>query len=209
MATISHKNLSGTQLHELKGVASATDNFVPVAISGATNWQKLTAASLTGTGNSFGAQLFHARDEKTSGTASQTLSANTWNTRNLTATTTNEISGASLSSNQIILPAGTYFVEALALAGNTVSSPPHRLRIRNVTDSSTLVLGISSGSAAVNGGASITLDKAATIRGRFTISGTKTVELQHYAVNNSCNGGQTLNMGQNEIFAEILLWKVA
>jgi hypothetical protein len=62
MATISHKNLSGNQLHENKGASTATDDHVATAASGATVWQKLTHANLTTTGNPFGAQLLHVRD---------------------------------------------------------------------------------------------------------------------------------------------------
>ena len=41
-----HKDLMGTDLHENKGVATASDNFVATALSGATVWQKVTTSNI-------------------------------------------------------------------------------------------------------------------------------------------------------------------
>ena len=41
-----HKDLTGTDLHENKGVATASDNFVATALSGATVWQKIATNNI-------------------------------------------------------------------------------------------------------------------------------------------------------------------
>src|SRR6266516_1340078 len=99
MSNVEHSTLSGSNLHENKGASGASDNFVATATTGATVWKKLTDVNLTGTGNSFGAQLFHVRDEKSAGTVGGTFSSGAWRTRTLNTTKTNEIGSASLSSN--------------------------------------------------------------------------------------------------------------
>lgn len=48
------------------------------------------------------------------GTHGGTFTAGAWRTRDLNTVLTNTISGASLSNNQITLPAGKYYVEASA-----------------------------------------------------------------------------------------------
>ena len=63
-------------------------------------------------GGIFESQLLHVRDEKASGTDGGT-SANGIVDRDLNTVKVNEITGASLSSNQITLPSGTYYVEGM------------------------------------------------------------------------------------------------
>lgn len=91
MANVAHSTLTGSNLHENKGVAAASDNTVATAVTGATVWAKLTANNLTGTGNPFGAQLFHVQDQKASGTSGGTFTSGADRTRTLNTTVTNEI----------------------------------------------------------------------------------------------------------------------
>ena len=53
---------------------------------------------------------FHAQDQKSSNTDGGTLTGGSFITRVFNTVVTNSISGASLSSNQITLPSGTYYV---------------------------------------------------------------------------------------------------
>ena len=53
-------------------------------------------------------KLLHMRDEKANGTQGGTFTSGSWYTRDLNTVVTNEINGASLSSNQFTLPAGDY-----------------------------------------------------------------------------------------------------
>lgn len=204
MTTISHKNLAGTQLHENKGVAAATNNTVATASSGATVWQKLTASHLTTTGNPFGGQLFHVEDQKASGTAGGNGTTAAWTTRILNTSLTNEITSASLASNQITLPAGTYFVNAWSIFDSTTFT---KLRLRNITDSTTARIGASLLSG--NGG---TTSGQALLNGRFTLAGTKVLELQYYisSVASGINSlGPPVTSGEVEIYSSAMIWKVA
>lgn len=200
MTTISHKTLTGTQLHENKGVSTATNNTVATASSSATVWQKLTAAHLTTTGNPFGGQLFHVEDQKASGTAGGTVTASAWTTRVLNTSVTNEITSATLVANQITLPAGTYFIDAESIFFGTTGS---KLRLRNITDSSTSRVGVSS--QANN-------STSAALKGRFTLGGTKVLELQYFVTNNPASGaalGLATTSAELEIYSTVMIWKVA
>lgn len=202
MTTISHKTLSGAQLHENKGVASATDNTVATASSGATVWQKLTASHLTGTGNSFGAQLLHIRDERASGTAVQGSSATIWNTKTLQTSKTNEITSATLVANQISLPAGTYYIDGQVPIGDSTTGGTGQLRLRNITDSATLVNGVNA-RWYVN-----SCPNNLLIYGRFSLSGTKIIEVQAWT-SAVTSFGVVVTSGEVEINGDIKIWKIA
>ncbi len=79
-------------------------------------------------------------DEKASATDGGACTSGSWFTRTLNTEQRNTISGASLSSNQFTLPAGTYRIKA--------SSPAHRVdqlqaRLYNVTDAAVVSYGTS------------------------------------------------------------------
>ncbi len=150
-------------------------------------------------------ELFHVVDEKTLGTDGGTSVAGIWNQRDLNATRTNEISGASLSSNQIILPAGTYYLEANAPSR---LSNRQRLRLRNITDGNTQagmigsdVYSVTTDSIAIN----------ALLHGRFTITATKTFQLQHFteAGETTFGLGVATNNVEPEVYADVRIWKAA
>ncbi len=152
--------------------------------------------------NPFGTQLLHVRDEKTSGTEGGTFTSGAWQTRDLNTSLTNEITGASLGSDQITLPAGSYFVEASAPAfGNLI----HQLRFRNVSDATTALLGQNVKAGSVDGNAG----NLASVKGRFTIAAEKVFELQHRTTNTRNNDGLGAAAGfGTEVYAEVLIWKV-
>ena len=76
----------------------------------------IASTKLSGVQGKFESQLFHVRDEKSSGTSGGNFSSGSYVTRTLNTSLTNEISGASLSSNQITLPSGTYYIQASCMA---------------------------------------------------------------------------------------------
>ena len=156
-------------------------------------------------GGIFESQLFHVIDEKSSGTSGGTANQ-LYNTRALNTIKTNEITGASLSSNQITLPSGTYFLTASAPSRRSNS---HRIRLRNITDSSDTLLGSSTRSG--DGDATTT---ASIMSGRFTISAQKVFEIQHwFGANGSGTDvniqGSNVGSGENEIYTNVQIWKVA
>lgn len=201
MADIEHRVLTGSSLHELKGVDSASNNEVPKASGHTTVWGLLDHNNLTETGNPFGAQLLHLRDNATLGAGGGALTASTWNDRVLDTVVTNEITNASLSANQITLPTGTYYAKIKA-PGYFVGD--HKIRLQNVTNSTTLLS--SSGSYAP-----ATVQNYAEHEGRFTISGTKKIRLQHYCtITNATNGaGKASSLGTSETYAQVYIWKIA
>jgi hypothetical protein len=152
-------------------------------------------------GGIFESQLLHVRDEKSAGTASGTATSGSFQTRVLNTVMTNEISGASLASNQITLPSGTYFVYANA---QLWSSGRGKIKLRNVTDSSDTIIGGCGYSA--SGAAGITF-----FSGRFTIGASKTFELQHRNETTKSGDGYGVeaNYGVVEVFADVQIWKVA
>ena len=168
----------------------------------------LTAGAGGGGTDTFGTQLFHIQDQQTSGTNGGTFTSGSWAARVLNTSVTNEISGASLSSNQITLPAGTYFVEASAPA---LACNRNMLRLQNTTDATTTLSGTSTHSAVGDTGS---VQVRALLSGRFTIAGTKTFELQHQCQTTSTSLGLGLAVGTSftvphETYADIKIWKVS
>jgi hypothetical protein len=76
-------------------------------------------------------------DTRAQNTGGGTLTASAWTTATLNTTEVNAITGCSLASNQITLPAGTYRIEASKQLSVTQNS---RLRLFNVTDSSVIMV---------------------------------------------------------------------
>ncbi len=114
--------------------------------------------------------LFHIQDEKAQATNGGTFTSGAWRTRDLNTAKTNEIVGASLSSNQFTLPVGTYHIEWLAPA---FAVNQHQSKLRNITDGSDQMFGTSSQSSTASG------ERHSFGAGRFTITTTKIFEIQH------------------------------
>lgn len=75
-----------------------------------------------------------------SGTVAGTFTSGAWQTRALNTLVRNNGALASLSSNQVTLPAGTYYLQWRAPA---LAVSRHKTKIRNVTDASDVALGTS------------------------------------------------------------------
>jgi len=213
MANVAHSTLTGSNLHENKGVSSATAGQVATADgAGNTVWTKLTASNLQTTGNPFGAQLFHTREQQTAGTSSNgSYTSGAFRTLVLNTTVTNEISGASLASNQVSLPAGTYYVKGIRIYNGMNGSV--RARIRNITDGTTLVVGLNHQGTSYFNSASgsnpaIGLGEV-KVEGRFTIAGTKTIEFQMRVPNTQSSIAASSYDSEVEVYGELYIWKIA
>jgi hypothetical protein len=119
---------------------------------------------------------------------------------------TNEISGASLSSNQIILPTGTYFLTARVPAFRVER---FKTILRNITDSTNTLIGTSEHflPAAEQTGDS-------KLCGRFTIASQKTFEIQSrtQTSNSGLDGGVECGVSTGsltEVYTDAQIWKVA
>ena len=127
-----------------------------------------------------------------------------WQTRTLDTVVTNTIAGASLASNQITLPAGTYDIAASA-PGHQCDE--HRIAIYNVTDSTYILLGSSEQSRSTG---STDGTSTSRVNGRITLTGTKVLELRHYTtVALASSGlGVAVSTGQAEVYGEVFITAV-
>lgn len=141
-------------------------------------------------------------DQKTSNTPGGTFTSGAWRTRELNTTVTNTISGCSLASNQITLPAGSYFVIASA-PGYSVNY--HQMRLYNATDAAAIMTGSNEYTSV--GDYPLTQSRVFTF---FTLSGTKAIEVQHQCgTTKATNGFGVANAFGTEKYTNILLGKVS
>jgi hypothetical protein len=164
--------------------------------------RKMTRTNfVAGIGGIFESRLFHVRDEKPNNTSGGTFTSGSFQTRTLNTVMTNEITGASLASNQITLPSGTYYIFASANVGTNVQR--HTAKLRNTTDSSDTIIG----SSEFTSGDST----KSFVIGRFTIASQKVFELQHIcSTTGTTDGfGTNANFSIIQVFADVQIWKVA
>lgn len=129
---------------------------------------KVSTAQLTGRVITDYIQL---RDEKNQNTNGGTFTTGAWQRRDLNAKNEDTGGHCTLLFNQFTLLAGTYWFCSSAPA---VAVARHQSRLQNVTDAVTTLTGTSE----YNPTAATTSTKS-LISDRFTITGTKTFELQH------------------------------
>lgn len=151
------------------------------------------------------AKYMHVRSQFASGTNGGSCTTVTWNPRPLNTVITNNISGASLGSNRVTLPAGTYYIRA---TGVTCVIGSHSMRLRNITDGATVPNLIGT---VGNTGVSADNQNVVTLNGYFTIAGSKVLELQHYTSNTrSGNGlGNAAAAGEVENYSDFEIWQVS
>lgn len=144
------------------------------------------------------------RDEKASGTDGGTFTSGAWQTRTLNTTVFNGISGASLASDQVTLPAGTYEIEASAPARQVNHN---QLRLYNVTDAATAIVGTSEISES---GGTIATPRS-FVTGIITIASTKAFRLEHRAASTFATSGfgAANAFGEVEVYATIKIKKIA
>lgn len=148
----------------------------------------------------------HVRDEKAAEQWGGVVTGSPLH-RTLNTVVTNTIPGASLSSNAISLPAGTYEVEAAAPSYGGGAGVPGKLVLYN----STAAVDVLVGRTAVGGIAGYH-NLWAEVRGRFTLGAPATLILSHYAVfasGSAAAAGCAANLGsRNEVYAEAQFWKI-
>ena len=157
----------------------------------------------TVTGTAYDSKLLHIRDEKTSSTQGGTATAGDDQIRDLNTVVTNEITGASLGSNRITLPAGTYYIEAWA---GKYQTDMNRAFLYNQSDSSVTILGHSNFSDDNNQGYMISF-----VKGRFTIAAQKLFEIRHYGEKAQSNNGLGISVADSRtnVYTDVQIWKVA
>jgi hypothetical protein len=139
-------------------------------------------------------------DQKTS-TAGGTFTSGAWRTRDINTSQFNNITGASISSNQITLPAGTFMVVATAPFQRVDQNV---LRFQNITDTTTAIEGQN---AYTDTGAAVV--GIAYLSGIFTIAGSKTFELQHRCfTTRGGDGFGASNTITTDVYSIVSIWKV-
>lgn len=159
--------------------------------------------TVSGADGKFESQLFHLQHIEASSVDGGGNQASSNNQRTLNSTVVNQISGASVSSNDVTLPAGTYIIDGYASAFRVNR---HFLRWYNVTDASYIINGQSTAADQTN-----EVQNLAVISGRFTISAQKTFALMHYT---QTNNGQSNALGissgvTTNHYVNLRIWKVA
>lgn len=191
---------------EAGGGAASSVSFTPAGTIAATNVQAAIEEVATEAGGGTG--LYDAwayvRHEVSSGTDGGTTTTSTWVTCPINTETSDADGIVSIASNQFTLAAGTYLVHARATGvGNSNATSYHRLRLRNITDSSTIEVGASR--MTFNGGGEL------TVRSRFTLAGSKALSIEHW----TNDGRATIGMGIAtsasvvEVYTEVEIWREA
>ena len=162
----------------------------------------LEASQLNGVVDNF-ADIAIFNETQASNTSGGGATGGSYLKRTLNTTVVNNITGCTLASSVISLPAGTYHVFATASA---ISVDRHQARLRNTTDSTDIEYGNSNFAAA--GNTALTTSNIQTV---FTLAGTKDIELQHRVQTTSGTQGFGIatNFGNVEIYSSITIIRVA
>jgi len=145
--------------------------------------------------------IFHLADEKASGTAGGTSIATTW-TKHTLAEKTNGITGSSVASSVVTLPAGTFRASGFAVA---YQPNAFKMRLRNTTDSTTIAVGSNGYSSTSNNDNVYSFVDAV-----FTLASSKTIEFQYYIGNAVVTNGLGIaaSSGEVEVYADLKFEKV-
>ena len=166
---------------------SGSSDWVALRFDG-TNWVEVSRG-----GYNFNTSML-VEEQQASGTAPSALVGGV--TRVLNTTLYNSIYGASVASNQITLPPGTYRAFACGMSYQTGGA---RAYLYNITTSSLLLEGggLGQGTTANAG--------YTNVNGIFYISTITVIELRQYTTGNT---GVALNTGQPEIYSSVFLTRI-
>lgn len=155
-------------------------------------WQSVSAAR----------QFAVFNETQASNTAGGTATSGSWFKRVLNTTVHNGITGCTLTSSVISLPAGSYVATVIAPNYRTDES---QFRLQDTTAGTTIIYG---GSNNARNASSQTM--IGTVQGYFTLSVTSNVEVQNRVLTTVATNGLGLpdNFG-GEVYASIQIEKVA
>lgn len=146
----------------------------------------------------------YLKDVKASGIAGGASTSGAYQTRVLN-TLEGDTSFVSLVSNQFTLQPGTYHIEASAPSN---ASNQHRIKIRNITDSTDSIIGSSSTNG--NSSSPFTVTSHSFLCGIISITSAKTFELQHrVGTSRAPDGyGPGLPFGDADVYSQVKITKV-
>ena len=149
-----------------------------------------------------GLEYMNVRDEKSTGTDGGTHTTGI-QTRTLNTEVVNTITGASLASDQVTLPAGTYYVDATC---EQVRCLRFKAFWYNITDAADEIIG-NCGQTTSTGDYATT----ARVRGKFTIAAEEVFELRMYGSSTRADygHGKASDDGLTEVYANVQIWKLS
>lgn len=146
--------------------------------------------------------VMHVQERQAVGTNGGNSTAGVWQTRTLNTVVLNTIAGASLASNQITLPAGTY---DLLATSPVFRANQHQAKVYNVTGAADLCLGSSEyADNGVDGSGT-----SSTIRQRFTLASATVLEIRHQVQAGKTIDGLGVNNGWGtNIYTDVFIRRV-
>lgn len=147
-------------------------------------------------------QVVQVRNEQSSGGGGGTTSTGAWNKATLNTKSQDTGAIATLASSVLALPAGTYEVVAFQ---NFYQAGAVQIRLQNTSDGVTLLPGLPFTHNTASG-----YSQTAALQGRFTLTGTKNIELQYRCSNGIATNGLGVGSGfGTEVHADAFFRKVA
>ena len=144
-------------------------------------------------------------DTKATNTAGGTATTGSWAARTLNTSVVNTITGASLATNQITLPAGKYLVTA---RGSFYRTGNTQMRLRSTTTSTEIVSPNVSMTYYIDGAVTIGIGGEVVLSGVLNLSAEEKFELQYYCSRTQASDGLGVarNVGsESEVYAEVTI----
>lgn len=179
-------------------IDSADHKFKRVNSSG-------TVTTIEGGGGGSGyLGYIQVQDQKTAGTDGGSSTSGSWLTRTLNTKVIDTNSDCTLASNQMTLTAGVYEAN---ISSPAVQCSKFKIRLRNVTDSTTVLVGTSEWTASTAAQAQV----RSQILGRFTIAASKALEVQYQVAGALATNGLGINsnFGEVEVYTIVELRRVS
>jgi hypothetical protein len=157
------------------------------------------------------APVIHVRHQRATNVANNdAVGGSAWVTKLLETTVTNTISGASLASNKITLPAGSYEITVNApMCSDSGGNNRYKHRIYNVTDAAAILYSVA-GQIGVYDGANDGFQSLAPLIGQFTLAAAKDIRLDTW---NDISGTTHANCGSTgdgsvEVYTDVYIRKI-
>lgn len=218
MANIEHASIDDPNIHEPKGISTATADQIYVSDgAGSGDWTDI-ADVLDASGYTMNSILV----VNSEGNEPEEVNTSTWTQRQLTTVKTNNLS-ASLSSNRISLVAGTYYIDAVSnmLLNYThtdeeddVITKVYKSKLYNVTGSTDLVMGTVAGADVESfdtGDYQLAFTGSSHIRGVFTLASTSNIEIRSWHnFDRALTGGvNDTASGSTNVHTSVTIWRIA
>lgn len=148
-------------------------------------------------------QFMHVQDQKPSGTNGGSSVVGI-NIRDINTIVSNTINSSSLASNQVTLPAGSYYVTAIC---PSYHGQAHQCSIYNVTNSTYLIYGTTEYS-----GSNYNVQASSFLSGTFSVLSNIVLEVHHnigYAESLDGLGYSTGSLSNDhETYTDLQIWKL-